>query len=154
MNRVFRSCRFGLARTHIITIAGWSPGVRALATGQPLPCGCLVGLYHTWSENVVAVIDAVGDHCRQHHDINLVLCRRQLRECPFELSNWWDRLNGGSFGSADAVKTEDGVSARPYLKGTSVREPRQSTNDAPFAMNGENSDGAKVPTVLTVTAAQ
>ena len=69
------SCRFGLARTHIITIAGWSPGVRALATSQPLPCGCLVGVYHTWSENVVALIDAVGDHCRQHHDINLVLWR-------------------------------------------------------------------------------
>jgi hypothetical protein len=66
----------GLARTHITTIAGWSLGVRALATGQPLPCGCLVGVYHTWSENVVALIDAVGDHCGQHHDINLVLWRR------------------------------------------------------------------------------
>ena len=54
--------------------------MRALATGQPLPCGCLVGVYHTWSEDVVALIDAVGDHCRQHHDINLVLWRRQGRE--------------------------------------------------------------------------
>ena len=106
--RVLRSCRFGLARTHIITIAGWSPGVRALVTGQPLPCGCLVGVYHTWSENVVALIDAVGDHCRQHHDLNLVLWRRQLRECPFELSNWWDRFRG--LPSARAVRTLIGAS--------------------------------------------
>jgi len=38
--------------------------LRGLA-GRVLPCGCLVGVYETYSGGVVATIDACGPSCSQ-----------------------------------------------------------------------------------------
>jgi hypothetical protein len=40
--------------------------LRCGISSRVLSCGCLVGIYETYDESVVAVIDAVGSSCRQH----------------------------------------------------------------------------------------
>jgi hypothetical protein len=35
-------------------------------SGRVLPCGCLVGVYETYSNAVVATIDACGPACADH----------------------------------------------------------------------------------------
>ena len=56
------------------TIAGWSPGVRALLGSRVLPCGCLTGIYETWANRQVTIIDARGDACTiARHETNGIL---------------------------------------------------------------------------------
>ena len=45
------------------TIFGWTPGLRELAGGRVLACGCLAGIYNTWSGTVISIIDARGEAC-------------------------------------------------------------------------------------------
>jgi hypothetical protein len=45
------------------TIGGWSPGLRTLVGSRVLPCGCMTGVYETWSNEQIAIIDAHGDTC-------------------------------------------------------------------------------------------
>ena len=56
------------------TIAGWSPGVRALVGSRVLPCGCLAGIYETWSNSQVVIVDAHGKTCTDAtHETNGIL---------------------------------------------------------------------------------
>jgi hypothetical protein len=34
-----------------------------LLSSRPLPCGCLVGVYETYSGPVVSILDVRADHC-------------------------------------------------------------------------------------------
>lgn len=59
------------------TFLGWTPGVRILVSSRLLSCGCLVGVYDTWSGWVVAVIDAPSESCRHEgHAADRVLWKR------------------------------------------------------------------------------
>jgi len=56
---------------------GWTPGVRTLVSSRLLSCGCLVGVYDTWSGWVVAAIDAPSGACRhERHRADSVLWKR------------------------------------------------------------------------------
>ena len=59
------------------TFFGWTPGLRALAGGRVLGCGCLAGMYQTWRGGVVVILDACAARCpHPHHRPNLVLWAR------------------------------------------------------------------------------
>lgn len=61
-------------RLHARTIFGWTPGLRSLIAGRVLECGCLAGTYETWTDEVLALIDARGTACRHvHHRAHALL---------------------------------------------------------------------------------
>ena len=48
--------------------------MRTLIQGHVLPCGCLTGLYETWTGRMVTIIDARGNTCPiADHDTDAVL---------------------------------------------------------------------------------
>ncbi len=47
----------------LLSVLGWSPGVRALLGGTLLPCGCVAGVYDHWNGRRVTVIDYHGRRC-------------------------------------------------------------------------------------------
>ena len=63
-----------------------SPGMRLLRglSGRVLPCGCLVGVYETYSGAVVATVDARGPACpREDHALHgLVDVPRETAAAP------------------------------------------------------------------------
>jgi hypothetical protein len=60
-----------------LTILGWTPGLRALASGRVLACGCLSGTYTTWRGGTAVILDARAPACpHAHHRPNLVLWER------------------------------------------------------------------------------
>jgi hypothetical protein len=63
------------SKTHAVTIGGWTPGLRLLAKSQLLACGCLIGVYHTLSNEAVAIVDAPAGGCPHRHDQDGVLWR-------------------------------------------------------------------------------
>ena len=75
-----RFVTFGRSKSHAVTIGGWTPGIRFLAAGHQLSCGCLAGIYHTLSKDVAEIIDAPANECPYRHDRNLVLWRRGVGE--------------------------------------------------------------------------
>jgi hypothetical protein len=80
LNGFLRFVTFGRSKSHAVTIGGWTPGIRFLAAGHPLSCGCLAGIYHTLSKDVAEIIDAPANECPYRHDRNLVLWRRAIDE--------------------------------------------------------------------------
>jgi hypothetical protein len=80
--RFFAFTRDSVAPTFI----GWTPGLRALAGGRALACGCLTGTYRTRRDAVVVILDARGDGCpHAHHRRNVVLWRMQGEEAQATL---------------------------------------------------------------------
>jgi hypothetical protein len=58
------------------TFFGWTPGLRSVAGGRVLACGCLAGTYYTWRGDTVVILDAPGPACANpHHRAHLVLWR-------------------------------------------------------------------------------
>ena len=56
------------------TIGGWSPGLRTLVGSQVLPCGCLAGVYETWSNQQVTIVDSHCQACTlSAHETNHIL---------------------------------------------------------------------------------
>ena len=56
------------------TIGGWSPGLRTLVGSRVLPCGCMAGVYETWSNEQVVIVDAHGKTCTDaSHETNGIL---------------------------------------------------------------------------------
>ena len=54
--------------------------MRTLVSSRLLSCGCLVGVYDTWSGWVVAAVDAPGHACAHDgHEANRVLWKRSRR---------------------------------------------------------------------------
>jgi hypothetical protein len=76
-----RFVTFGRSKSHAVTVGGWTPGIRCLAAGHWLSCGCLAGIYHTLSDDVAEIIDVPADDCPHRHDRHLVLWRRPIAEC-------------------------------------------------------------------------
>lgn len=66
---------FGDAGTRVRTIGGWTPGVRALVGSHVLHCGCLAGVYQTYSGEIARIVDVASDDCRVGHAANHVLDR-------------------------------------------------------------------------------
>lgn len=62
------------------TILGWTPGLRTLVGGRVLPCGCLTGIYNTWTGDVVAIVDAPSDACPHAHCEHAILWRNRTSE--------------------------------------------------------------------------
>jgi hypothetical protein len=75
---LLKSVIFARSNNHIVTICGWSPGIRLLVAAHHLPCGCLAGIYHTLSEEIVEIVDATVADCPHHHDRDLVLRRQKI----------------------------------------------------------------------------
>jgi len=42
-------------------------GILRGVSGKVLDCGCLAGIYETYSGDLVTVIDSVGPSCSKHH---------------------------------------------------------------------------------------
>jgi hypothetical protein len=80
MKPVLSCLRFEKGPNYIATVFGWSPGLRALATGRVLPCGCIVGRYDTWSGRVIEVVDLAVDTCADGHRANLILSTGRARQ--------------------------------------------------------------------------
>lgn len=75
-NRFLSLISFGWSKTHAVTIGGWTPGIRCLAEGRLLSCGCLAGVYHTLSNEVAAIIDSPAGGCPYRHEQHAILWRR------------------------------------------------------------------------------
>lgn len=56
-----------------LTLFGWTPGLREIVGGHVLPCGCLVGIYETWTDGWVEILDGVCENCESRHQVNRVL---------------------------------------------------------------------------------
>jgi hypothetical protein len=84
--QLLRLVTLGRSQTHAITIGGWTPGMRCLVAGRLLSCGCLVGVYHTVSEDEVEIIDNLADGCAYGHSRNLILRRRGIADNESEIA--------------------------------------------------------------------
>lgn len=48
--------------------------LRRCVRGMTLPCGCLAGVYETYSGGAVAIVDVVGKTCAApEHGVNVVV---------------------------------------------------------------------------------
>ena len=67
-----------------------SPRMRLLRglAGRALPCGCLVGVYETYSGGVIATVDACGPGChRPEHRLHQQLDLRDVGMVPVPLED-------------------------------------------------------------------
>ena len=57
-----------------LTVFGWTPGLRGLVAPRVLDCGCLAGVYETWSGGRAVIVDEPAQGCSaEHHHKNAVL---------------------------------------------------------------------------------
>ena len=57
-----------------LTLFGWTPGLRQLVSTRILSCGCVAGVYETWSGGRTVIVDERDSGCGDpHHDANAVL---------------------------------------------------------------------------------
>lgn len=57
-----------------LTVFGWTPGLRWLVAARVLDCGCVAGVYETWSGGRTLIVDERNAACgHPHHDPNAVL---------------------------------------------------------------------------------
>lgn len=50
-------------RSKARSLMGWTPGLRSLVSGRVLPCGCVAGVYETWTRSLVTILDERGPDC-------------------------------------------------------------------------------------------
>jgi len=56
------------------TFFGWTPGLRGLVGCVVLECGCQVGTYDSWRDELLVIVDAQGIRCtHEEHRDNTVL---------------------------------------------------------------------------------
>ena len=66
-----------ILNNRVLTIGGWTPGLQAIVGGRVLECGCLAGIYDTWSDGRVAILDGRDPDCpHAEHVDNRVLWRQ------------------------------------------------------------------------------
>ncbi len=53
------------AQGRLVTVFGWSPGVRTMLSGSVWTCGCSVGAYEKWDGSVVRVVERSSETCRE-----------------------------------------------------------------------------------------
>lgn len=64
----------------VISLCGWTPGLRTVLRGEVLSCGCLTGDYETRDADVLTIVDAHGPACSDAtHHLNGILRRRTHR---------------------------------------------------------------------------
>jgi hypothetical protein len=62
------------SRPHMFSLFGWTPALRRMLRSSILPCGCSVGVYETFSGEVVRILDACSDTCGNAvHSVDAVL---------------------------------------------------------------------------------
>ena len=62
----------------VLTVLGWTPGLRQLLRGHVLACGCLVGVYQTWDDRLAEIVDGCCRLCEcSGHEVDRVLAVRQ-----------------------------------------------------------------------------
>jgi len=71
----FTSFTFLTSRTvNALTVFGWTPGLRWLVSTRTLECGCMTGVYETWSGGRTLIVDDRARDCGDpHHRRNAVL---------------------------------------------------------------------------------
>ena len=47
-----------------LTVFGWTPGLRWLVSTRVLDCGCMAGVYETWSGGRTVIVDERAKGCR------------------------------------------------------------------------------------------
>jgi hypothetical protein len=58
----------------MFSLFGWTPSLRRMLRGRMLACGCSVGVYETYSGEVVQVIDACSPRCSSaSHSVDTVV---------------------------------------------------------------------------------
>ena len=57
----------------VVTVFGWTPGLRQLLDSRVLPCGCLIGIYETQDRRLVEILDARCEVCEDSHNLNQVV---------------------------------------------------------------------------------
>lgn len=67
-----------LKRTHVVTIWGWTPGIRMLVGQHHLECGCWAGVYELFCGELLEIIDIAHDGCTLGHDPNRLVAREGL----------------------------------------------------------------------------
>lgn len=56
------------------SLMGWTPGLRSLVSGRVLPCGCVAGVYETWTRTFVTIVDERSSGCElDGHAIHQIL---------------------------------------------------------------------------------
>ncbi len=51
-------------RSKARSLMGWTPGLRSLVSGRVLPCGCVAGVYETWTRSLVTILDERDVRCQ------------------------------------------------------------------------------------------
>ena len=58
----------------MFSLFGWTPSLRRMLRGRMLPCGCSVGVYETYSGEIVRIIDACAPGCSSpSHSVDAVV---------------------------------------------------------------------------------
>jgi hypothetical protein len=58
----------------MFSLFGWTPSLRRMLQGKVLGCGCSVGVYETWSGDVVQIVDAHASDCQSSaHAVDAVV---------------------------------------------------------------------------------
>ena len=58
----------------MFSLFGWMSSLRRMLRSTRLSCGCSVGVYETYSGEVVQIVDARADSCREVvHEVDAVL---------------------------------------------------------------------------------
>jgi hypothetical protein len=77
LRRLSQSLR-GQPGTTVISIFGWTPGLRPLVRGRVLRCGCLVGDYLSSNGDTIAIVDSRAATCRlPAHCVDRILLQDQ-----------------------------------------------------------------------------
>ena len=63
----------------MFSLFGWTPSLRRMLRSTVLPCGCSVGVYETFSGEVVRIVDACSVSCADGiHRVDAVLSAETL----------------------------------------------------------------------------
>ena len=58
----------------MFSLFGWTPSLRRMLQGRVLSCGCSVGVYETWSGDVIQIVDAHASNCQlSAHAVDAIL---------------------------------------------------------------------------------
>jgi hypothetical protein len=68
----------GQPATTVLSILGWTPGLRTVVGGRVLRCGCLVGDYLSSSGDTIAIVDGQAATCGlPQHRVNRIFHAEQ-----------------------------------------------------------------------------
>lgn len=71
----------------VLTILGWTPGLRRLMGGHVMSCGCLVGSYETCQGDFIEIVDVPCTCGHKEHSEHVVVSRSEHPQyvfCPWQ----------------------------------------------------------------------